>query len=162
MIRKIETSDIPFCLEIYNYYIKNTTVTLEEACPTLEEFGSRVRGICEKKEYCWLVYEENGEVLGYAYLDKFNPRSAYRISCDLSIYLRTGTAHRGIGRKLFEAVCAHAREHGIECIVSIITAENENSCGFHEKLGFTKAGELPDVAFKFGRHIGVCFYLYHL
>ncbi len=155
-IENICDDDVAACLSIYGYYITDTCVTCEEAIPSLAEFTERVKRITAK--YPFLVAKENGKVIGYAYLDTFNPRSAYRITADLSIYLDKDCAHHGTGTALYREIENLARAQGVENIISIITATNENSIRFHEKNGFSCMGTLENVAIKFGQPLSVKYY----
>ena len=101
-IRPIEDRDIAACLAIYNYYIEHTTITFEEEPLSLAAFSERVRRICA--DYPYLIAEESGEVVGYAYLDAYNERSAYRYTADLSIYLARDSLGRGAGASLLAAM----------------------------------------------------------
>lgn len=157
MIRTIQEADIAQCLAIYNHYILNSTATYEEEALTLKSFAERVKSITTN--YPWLVYEEGGEILGYAYLNYFNPRSAYRICADLSIYVAKQARTGGIGSSLYQEIEKLAKNQGITKLVSLITDENSVSLRFHEKMGFKKAGHLEGVAIKFNRLLGVEFYL---
>lgn len=150
VITDISAADEKACAEIYNHYINNTVVTLEETPLSLAEFSARVKRI--KTEYPYIVAKRGDEVLGYAYLDKFNPRSAYRITADLSIYVDKN--HRGehIGSMLYTEIEKRAKEMKFENIVSLVTGENESSIAFHLSRGFTMSGKLEKVAFKFGRY----------
>lgn len=152
-IREIEEADIAACLSIYGRYIENTSVTFEESVPALDEFKSRVMRIAER--YPFLVAVENGRVVGYAYLDTFNERTAYRRTADLSVYLDKDDLHKGVGKLLYAELERRAVRCGIKNIVSVVTAENENSLRFHERLGFRHAGTLTNVGCKFGRLLSV-------
>ena len=155
MIRFVEEKDVEMLVSIYNYYIENTTCTLEMEPLSVEEFRARVKKIAERFPY--LVYEENGEVLGYAYLSEFNPRGGYRFTADLSLYVAHGVRGKGIGRGLYEAIEPMAREVGVCNIISLITAENEASLAFHDKLGFERVAKIEKIANKFDRWIGLCY-----
>ena len=155
MIRFVEEKDVETLVSIYNYYIENTTCTLEMEPLSAAEFGVRVKKIAERFPY--LVYEENGEVLGYAYLSEFNPRGGYRFTADLSLYVAQGARGKGIGRALYEAIEPMAREMGLRNIISLITAENELSLAFHDKLGFERVAKIEKIANKFDRWIGLCY-----
>mgnify|MGYP004526949329 CR=1 FL=1 len=148
--------DIAACLEIYNYYIKNSTATFEEEPLSLDVFSRRIEKITRK--YPFFVAENDGKVIGFAYLAEFNDRSAYRFTADLSVYLSHDEISRGVGSALLAAVEKAGKEIGIKQIISIITSENEKSLRFHEKHGFVKRGELVDVGYKFGRPLGVYYY----
>lgn len=155
-IRKITDGDIRACLDIYNYYIENTTITFEEKALTEEEFCERVLRI--KKDYPYIVCVSDGKTIGYAYLDKYSERSAYRFTADLSIYVDKDFRHAGIGAELYHGIEKLAKEMGIKNIISVITSENGASVAFHEKLGFEHVGSISDVGFKFGKWLGVDFY----
>ena len=85
MIRIATTKDVPAILEIYTPYVLTTTHTFEYVPPTLEEFYQRFASITEKLP--WLVWEEDGQVLGYAYASLPFHRAAYSWSCEVSIYV---------------------------------------------------------------------------
>ncbi len=155
-IRPVEEKDIERCLEIYNYYIENTTITFEETPLTLQEFSDRIKRIT--KSYSFLVAEDEKTVVGYAYFDVFNARSAYRHTADLSVYLDKNCLSKGMGSLLYKALENEAPKYRINNVVSLITSENEKSVAFHKKNGFSFKGELTDVGVKFGRVLSVLFY----
>lgn len=157
----IAPEDIAACTELYNYYIENTCITLEEEPVTPEEFGARAARIT--KDYPYIVARDGaGKPIGYAYLDVFNARSAYRCTADLSIYVAHSCRGGGVGQKLYAEIKQLGRERGIENLISIITSDNEGSLRFHRKNGFTEIGVMPAVAFKFGKHLDVSFFQKHL
>lgn len=157
----IAPEEIAACTELYNYYIENTCITLEEEPVTPEEFGARVARIM--KDYPYIVARNGaGKPIGFAYLDVFNPRSAYRCTADLSIYVDRACRGSGVGRKLYAEIEQLGRERGIENLISIITSDNEGSLRFHRKNGFTEIGVMPAVAFKFGKYLDVSFFQKHL
>lgn len=156
-IRELDGAvDTLACLEIYRYYIENTTVTFEEETPTSEGFTARVKRIT--KSYPFFVADDGNGVVGFAYLDTFNPRSAYRRTADLTIYLAHNTRGRGVGTMLYTALEDAARARGIANIISLITSDNAASLAFHKKHGFDEVGHLTDVGVKFGQLLSVDFY----
>ena len=157
----IAPEDIAACTELYNYYIENTCITLEEEPVTPEEFGARAARIT--KDYPYIVARDGaGKPVGFAYLDVFNPRSAYRCTADLSIYVDRACRGSGVGQKLYAEIERLGRERGIENLISILTSDNEGSLRFHRKNGFTEIGVMPAVAFKFGKYLDVSFFQKHL
>ena len=157
-IEKIREDDIAACLEIYNYYIKETFFTLEEAPLTVEEYAARVHRVMSDGYPFFVARDEAERVVGFAYLDVFNPRSGYRHTADLSIYLHHDLRHSHIGGALLAAAEEAARERNIDNLISIITAENTASIRFHEKHGFVSEGLLHGIAQKFGKRFGVAYY----
>ena len=153
IIRDIKDCDIEQILEIYNYYIENTTITFEEQLLSLDEFSNRVHNI--QSHFPYIVALENNKVLGYAYLNYYSTRSAYRISADLSIYVDKNERHKSIGKALLDNITDKAKEIGIKNIISIVTSENVNSLNFHIKNGFVECGKLDNCAIKFNRLHGI-------
>ena len=139
-----------------NYYIENTVITFEETPLSAEAWTDRIRRI--RDSYPFLVAEEDGVIVGYAYLDSYNSRSAYRYTADLSIYLDPAVRTRGIGFRLLQAIEQEAVQRGFKSLISIITEGNLPSLRFHEKNGFLFRGRLERVGLKFGRWLDVAFY----
>lgn len=156
MIRKIQEKDIEACCRTFNYYVQNSTFTFEETPYTLEAYAKRVQVVINS--YVWFVYVIDEKVVGFAYLDNFSNRSAYRYNVDLSIYMDNEYKGMGIGKKLFDEITRYAKELGIKNIISIITDENVGSISFHETVGFEFVGYLKNVGYKFNKCLGVKYY----
>ena len=146
MIRYVEEKDYKEITDIYNYYIKNTTITFEEDELSYDNMRKRIDSI--KKMFPYIVYERDGDILGYAYLNYFSERSAYRFSLDLSIYLKNGELTNGIGTALYNEIENIARKNGIKKIISCITLSNDRSISFHKKMGFSECGRMNNVGYK--------------
>ena len=153
MIRIGEERDVPEMLDIYGPYILNTTHTFEYRVPTAAEFLERFRQITRR--HPWLVWEEDGQVLGYAYGSAPFERDAYRWSCEASIYLKPEARGRGIGRALYEKLEKILKKQGFQVLYALVTQENADSLAFHERLGYTQKVLFDNCGFKFGRWLGV-------
>ena len=152
MIRFATERDIPEILEIYAPYVLNTAYSFEYTVPTLEEFTERVRSYTQ--QFPWLVWEEGGCVLGYAYGSRPWGRMAYSWNAEVSIYLAPAVQGRGIGRKLYAVLEEILKMQGYRIIYSVITSDNQGSIDFHKKLGYTFVAEFPGCGHKFGRQLG--------
>ena len=155
-IRSAEPADAGRLLGIYAYYVENTAVTFEYDIPTEKEFGERIRSTLEK--YPFLVLEDGGETVGYAYAGVFKDRAAYSRSCEISIYLDHDKRRRGFGSALYRALEEKLAERGIinvyACIASPLKEDeylSRDSERFHGALGFVKVGEFHKCGYKFGR-----------
>lgn len=153
MIRIAEETDVSAILAIYAPYITDTTITFEYDIPTEAEFLERFRAITRR--YPWLVWEEDGKILGYAHGSAPFERAAFRWSCETSVYLRPEARGRGIGRKLCTALEKLLALQGHRLCYAIITSDNAPSLAFHKKLGYTLTAELPGCGFKSGCWLGV-------
>ena len=149
MIRFATQADLPAILDIYGPYVLHTAVSFEYSVPTLEEFTDRFRSITA--QFPWLVWEEDGKILGYAYGSLPFSRDAYRWCAASSIYLAPQAQGRGIGRKLYRALEAILTEQGYRKTYAIITSDNPGSLGFHAHTGFRFLAEFPDCGIKFNK-----------
>ena len=157
MIRPIRRGDIKECVTLYNRYITETTATFELEPLTEEAFAARVETLC--RTYPYLVCEDDdGHVVGYAYLSPYAERAAYRFTCDISIYLAMDERGKGYGRLLYEALEAEAYRRGFFSIVAVVTGENTASMAFHERMGYALMAEFPRMGFKFDRWLSVRYY----
>ena len=153
MIRLATEADVPEILAIYAPYVENTTVSFEYDVPCRREFMQRFYTITQ--QFPWLVWEEQGEILGYAYASRPFPRAAYSWDAEPSIYLRRDAKGRGIGKKLYAALEELLKLQGYHTLYAIITQENTGSVAFHEKMGYTMLSLFPRCGFKQGRWLGV-------
>ena len=155
MIRLATVGDVPAILAVYGPYVEKTTHTFEYEVPSLTAFTERFQAITE--EFPWLVWEEDGRVLGYAYGSAPFERAAYRWCGEVSVYLAPEAQGRGIGRRLYSALEQILAFQGYRVIYAIVTSENEVSLAFHRALGYRKTAELPGCGVKFGRWLGITY-----
>ena len=153
MIRPALEADLPAILAIYGPYILTSTATFEYEVPSLSAFTDRFRGITA--QFPWLVWEEDGEILGYAYGSAPYTRPAYAWCAESSVYLAPAARGRGIGTALYAALEEILRTQGYQVLYALVTQENAASLRFHEKLGFRQMVLFPDCGFKFGRWLGL-------
>lgn len=86
IIRIATVADASAILEIYGYYVANTAISMEYEIPTLENFQTRIANTIENN-YPYLVAEQDGKIVGYAYAGRFHPRAAFYRSAEVSIYI---------------------------------------------------------------------------
>ena len=147
-IRTATAEDIPAMLAIYEHFVKNTAVSFEYELPTREVFLKRFRE--HIAVYPWLVWEENNEVLGYAYAGRAFERAAYSWNAEISCYLAEKIRGKGIGRKLYSAIEDILTKQGCRKVFAVVTSANEASVRFHEALGYRQMAIYKDVGFKLG------------
>ena len=151
MIRKIKTSDAKAICSIYNYYIQNTIITFEEEPVSENEMINRITSATLP----WLVFEDGGNILGYAFASEWKSRCAYKYSVECSVYLDTNCKGRGVGTQLYKELLNQLKELKYHTIIAGIALPNEVSVKFHEKLGFEKVAHFKEVGFKFDEFIDV-------
>ena len=151
-IRQATLQDVPRILDIYAPYVKNTAISFEYTVPTLEEFTQRFLKITA--QFPWLVWEENGAVLGYAYGSRPFERSAYQWCASASIYLCEEACGKGIGKQLYAALEQLLQTQGYRKVYAVITTANESSVAFHRAVGYRHTASFPDCGYKFGKWYG--------
>jgi phosphinothricin acetyltransferase len=157
LIRDATASDVPAITAIYAHHVLVGTGTFEEEPPTEAEVWQRIAAV-QAAGWAWLVAEQGGAVLGYAYFSRFRDRSAYRFSAEDSIYVRDDVRGQGLGKALVEVLLQRATACGFRQMFAVIgDSENVGSIGLHVSLGFRQAGVLKAAGLKFGRWIDVVF-----
>lgn len=151
-VRFATRQDIPKILAIYTPYVLETAVTFEYVPPTLTEFTARFDTVTAR--FPWLVWEENGRVLGYAYGSLPFTRAAYQWCAECSVYLAPEVQGKGIGKLLYSVLETLLLEQGYHKVYAIITSQNEGSLAFHKAVGYTQVAQMPACGFKFGKWYG--------
>ena len=152
-IRPVTAADAAAICEIYNHYVSTTGISFELEPVSVDEMKRRIQEIAGR--YVWLVYEEQGRLLGYAYASQWKPRLAYRHSVESSIYLAPDSAGKGVGKQLYTALFAQLKQREVHAIIAGVALPNAASVALHEKMGFTKIGHFKEVGNKFDQWIDV-------
>jgi L-amino acid N-acyltransferase YncA len=153
MIRPALLEDAMQIAAIYNLYIAETVVTFEEQEITGEMMAERMRAVLPSLP--WLVWEEQDQIVGYAYATPWKQRSAYRHSVESTIYLHPAAVRRGIGTQLYAALIEELGGRNVHAVVGGIALPNVASTTLHEKLGFNKIAHFREVGRKFNRWVDV-------
>ena len=155
LIRPSRDEDIAAITTIYNHHVLHGTGTFEIDPPSATDMAAR-RADVLGKGLPYLVVEEEGQVLGFAYGNWFKPRPAYRFSAENSIYLAPGVAGRGLGRLLLDALCTQAEAAGVRKLIAVIgDSANAGSIGVHRAAGFTHLGLVKSCGWKFDRWLDI-------
>ena len=155
LIRPSRDEDLPAITAIYAHHVLHGTGTFETVPPTQADMAAR-RADVLAKGLPYLVVEEAGQVLGFAYCNWFKPRPAYRFSAEDSIYLHPDARRRGLGRQLLGALAQDGERAGLRKLIAVIgDSANAGSIGLHEALGFTHAGVIKSCGWKFGQWLDI-------
>jgi L-amino acid N-acyltransferase YncA len=147
-VRDATEDDAGACAAIYAPYVTDTAITFEYDPPSAAEMARRIAA--SQRAHAWLVLEEEGRVVGYAYAGPFKERVAYRWSAEVSVYLEAGRRRSGSGRLLYEALFARLTERGFRTLIAVMTLPNDASEGLHRAFGFEPVGTLRRVGWKHG------------
>ena len=156
MIRMAKIADVAQILEIYAPYVENTTVSFEYEVPTLDAFTRRFEGSTE--QFPWLVWEEDGRILGYAYASAPFTRAAYQWCAEPTVYLRPEARGRGIAARLYAVLEDILARQGYLVLYALVCGENTPSIHFHQKQGYQIRAQFPDIGFKMGRWLSLIWY----
>ena len=148
-IRLAKPSDARSLLDIYAPYVENTAITFEYEVPTIEDFATRIEKTLEK--YPYLVAEEGGVVVGYAYASTYYARAAYDWAVELSVYVCQDARGKGVGSKLYDAMEEMLEQMGYIHFLACISLPNEASLALHRKRGYQQVAHFPKIGYKFNR-----------
>ena len=150
LIRPSREDDIAAIADIYGHHVLHSTGTFETEAPGIADMTAR-RADVLSKGLPYLVVEDDGRIVGFAYGNWFKPRPAYRYSVEDSIYLAPDAHRQGLGRALLAELMAHCETAGIRKVMAIIgDSANTGSIGVHRALGFEQAGIIQSCGWKFG------------
>ena len=157
MIRQATIEDVQAMLDIFNKNILHSTAIYMYEPQTLEQRQEWFKGKEARNESIF-VYEEQGEVAGYATYGSFRPYPANLYTVEHSVYVHENHYRKGIGEKLMHTLIEHAKNKGIKTMVGGIDATNVASIRAHEKLGFTHSGTIKNAGYKFDKWLDLAFY----
>ena len=152
IIRDATPADLPAITDIYRFQVENFCASYETAAPDLAEMTRRYDGMI-RRGLPYLVAEDGGEVIGYAYGNLFKERLAYRFMLEDSIYVSDRVQKGGVGTALLTQLLARCERDGYRQMLAVI-GDAERSLGsiaVHRKLGFVECGRFTGSGFKFGR-----------
>ena len=148
-IRFAKPSDAATLLAIYTPYVENTAITFEYEVPTIEDFATRIAKTLEK--YPYLVAEEDGLILGYAYSSTYYARAAYDWAVELSVYVSQDARGYGVGSKLYDTLEDLLDQMGYVHFLACISLPNEASLALHRKRAYQQVAHFPKIGYKFNR-----------
>ena len=151
-LRPARTSDLPQITDIYAHAVLNGAASYEYDPPTLAEMTTRFTAITGAS-FPYIVAQDDGRVLGYAYASHFRTRPAYRFMVEDSIYIAPGEQGKGLGTLLLGELMARCEASGFKQIIAVIgdAANNLPSARLHSIMGFTECGRIKNSGFKFNR-----------
>jgi L-amino acid N-acyltransferase YncA len=136
------------CAAIYAPYVLETAISFEEEPPTEPEFALRIE--TDSARFPWLVAEDGGAVIGYAYASTHRERAAYRWAAEVAVYIDRSHQRRGAGRALYESLLERLQRQGFYMACAGITLPNDASVALHEACGFEPVGVFRRLGWKLG------------
>lgn len=146
-IRSAQIEDAADLVAIYAPYVEDTAITFETEVPTVADFAGRIEKTLEKFPY--LVAEEDGRVVGYAYASTYYARAAYDWTVELSVYVSKEARGKGIGSLLYDALEEDLTARGFMNFLACIALPNPASLALHKKKGYEQVAHFKNVGYKF-------------
>jgi len=156
MIREFQLKDTQQLLDIYNYYVVNTVVTFDKEPLLFKTFSEKITRI--NATYPFLVFEENNEIIGFAYGSQFRAKPAYKQSVEVTVYVKNGEQGKQVGTKLYAKLLKILKQQNYHAVLGGITLPNSASVALHEKFNFNKVAHFKHVGKKFGTWLDVGFW----
>lgn len=154
-IRPAHVDDAPALLEIYNHYVLHSTCTYQETPDALHERREWIAGRDALHPATVALLDDR--IVGFGALNVFRGRSAYRRTCENSVYVAHDQQRLGIGSAVLADLLARAEALGYHTVIAGIDAVQSGSVALHRKHGFVEVGRMREVGFKFGRYLDVLF-----
>ena len=154
MIRDADENDARSICDIYNHYIENSPATFEVEKINVDQVRERMNRV-QEQGYSWIVAEDQGEIVGYAYSSRWMSRAAYQNTVEVSVYISHQEDKRGWGTQLYNELFSRLKKSSVHTVIGIITLPNPASIALHEKFGMVQVAHLKQVGFKFGKWIDV-------
>jgi L-amino acid N-acyltransferase YncA len=154
-IRDAVEADLPAVREIYNHYVRNSTVTFDEKAMTLAELKRKFAHVRKLKMPYIVAESPSGQLLGYAYVYPWKEKAAYRYTVENSIYLGPASTGKGLGKVLLAQLIDESKAAGIKEIIAVIADKGADaSIQLHKNFGFKQIGHMGKVGYKFDRWLG--------
>jgi phosphinothricin acetyltransferase len=147
-VRAATADDAHRIQAIYAPIVEQTTISFEEVAPTVVEMAERIGSISET--YPFLVAQNSGSVVGFAYASQHRSRAAYKWSTDVTVYVANEMRRAGVGRSLYMELLQQLLDRGFHAAFAGIALPNAGSIALHEAVGFKHLGTYKEVGYKFG------------
>jgi L-amino acid N-acyltransferase YncA len=148
LVRDAVVGDAAACAGIYAPYVTGTVITFEVEPPGAQELARRITEA--RRGHAWVVLEDGGRVIGYAYGGPYKARPAYRWACEVSVYVELGLRRTGGGRALYGALFDRLAARGFRTAVAGMALPNDASVGLHRAMGFEPVGTYRRIGWKHG------------
>ena len=154
-MRDAKPADLPHIREIYNYYVRNSTVTFDTEAMTLRAWKTKYAYLAKLGMPFIVAESPRGIILGYALVAPWKQKRAYRFTVENSIYLGPAAAGKGLGQALLAELIEKSKAAGLKEIIAVIADQGAGaSLHLHEKFGFKEIGRMGRVGYKFDRWLG--------
>jgi len=153
LIRDCGREDAGAIAAIYNEHIRTGLSTMDTEEKTAEGMAATIDAFNDRETI--LVYDRDGEILGWGIIKRYSDRIGYRVCCETSVYLRGDQVRKGYGSRMKKALIARCRAWGYHHLVAKIFAENTGSIAYNRRLGYEVVGRQREIGYRNGRWLDV-------
>jgi phosphinothricin acetyltransferase len=158
IFREANVDELRFVLDLYNFYILNTTAVSDYEPITLEELQARLSYQTKKYKTFLVCHESEKNVVGFCFLTQFRKKPAYDSTAEIGIYLKPEHTGKKLGQSMIRFLEEYAKQNHIEVIIASISGENSPSIRLFEKMGYEQCAHYKQVSRKFDRRIDLMCY----
>lgn len=154
VLRVACTDDAADVNKTYGYYIEHSLANFGEQNKTVEERAQEIEGLLKTYPF-FIAEDEHGRFLGFACAEPYRPKSGYRYTAELTIYLHPDTPKGcGVGSALYDKLLACLAAQGFRIAVGVIHDQNHGSRALHRRFGFEQVGTLRNYCYKHNQWVG--------
>ena len=148
---------------ILAHYIAESVAHLGDAPPEMVELEEKFDAL-HRLDLPFLALYQGDNLRGFACVSQFRPRTGYRHSYEVSIYLAPGHCGQGYGSQLMAGLLARCdADSRIRQLIAVVSHESglpldrSASIALHRKHGFRVIGTFVEGGIKFDRFVDVIF-----
>jgi len=156
MIRDVHIDDAKQLVDIYNYYVLHSIVTFDDVPLQSKAFEDKISTI--NAGFPFIIFEEDDEILGYAYAGKWRQKPAYKNTVESTVYVKNGVHGKRIGTQLYAKLLELIKQQNYHTVIGGLTLPNDASVKLHERFGFHEVAHFKEVGLKFGKWLDVGFW----
>ena len=154
VLRVATVEDAAHVNETYGHYIEHSLANFGEQNKTVEERAQEITELLKMYPF-FIAEDENGCFLGFACAEPYRPKSGYRYTAELTIYLHPDTPKGcGVGTALYEKLLSCLTAQGFRIALGVLHDQNHGSLALHRRFGFEQVGVLRNCCYKHGQWVG--------
>jgi L-amino acid N-acyltransferase YncA len=155
-VRVASEQDVAGIAAIYDEQVRTGISTFDLEPPAASYWSHHLAG--KEPGDHFLVAEDDGAIVGFAYASAYRRRPGYRLTRETSVYLGPEARGRGLGRRLYDELLPRLGADGMHVVLALVALPNAASVALHESCGFEHLGTMREVGHKFGRWIDTAWY----
>lgn len=155
-VRPATAADLDGAAAIYDEQVRVGISTFDLEPPPVSYWAHHLEST-EPGDH-FLVADDGGAIVGFAYSSAYRPRPGYRLTRETSVYLSENARGQGLGRRMYDELLARVRADGVHVVLALVALPNPPSIALHEACGFEHLGTMREVGWKFDRWLDTAWY----